>query len=167
VVSKVLEMRRVVADESASRAGRQEALRFLVHLLEDLHQPLHVGGRGDRGGNDLQVRFFEQGTNLHRLWDEGLIERHSTDEEAWVRELEATATPDQSRRWCATTIEDDATESLRAARDAYLRPGGSAFLSPGDRLGQAYFDAELPVVRRRLAQAGVRLACILNALFHN
>jgi hypothetical protein len=144
---------------------KRRALRLLIHLVEDLHQPLHVGGRGDRGGNDLQLRFFDHGTNLHRLWDEGLIERHSTDETVWLAEVERLATPDQSRRWCQATIEDDATESLDAARAAYTVPGGTSFLEPGAKLDTTYFDNELPVARRRLAQAGVRLSCILNDSF--
>jgi hypothetical protein len=75
VVGKVEQFALVVADRSAPRARRREALKFLVHLVQDLHQPVHVGDRGDRGGNDLQVRFFGKGSNLHRVWDSGLIER--------------------------------------------------------------------------------------------
>jgi hypothetical protein len=166
VVSKIGEMQTILAGETATAADRRQALRFLVHLMEDLHQPLHVGDRGDRGGNDLQVRFFDRGTNLHRVWDEGLIERHSTDEDAWLAELEKLATPEQSRRWCRGTLEDFATESLRTAREAYTAPGTPSFLEPGARLDRTYFERELPAVTRRLAQAGVRLACMLNRIFH-
>jgi hypothetical protein len=165
VVSKIGVMASTLASENAPESERQQALRFVVHLVEDVHQPLHVGGRGDRGGNDLQVRFLDRGTNLHRLWDDGLLELHSNEEAVWVRELEELATPEQSRRWCAGTVDDYATESLRAARRGYLLPGSELLIQPGAELGRAYFERELPVVRRRLAQAGVRLSCILNALF--
>jgi nuclease S1 len=165
VVSKIAVMQQILASKSASQPERREALRFLVHLVQDLHQPLHVGGRGDRGGNDLQVRFFDHGSNLHRVWDDGLIEHHSTDEAAWVADLEQLASPEQRRRWCAGTLEDYATESLQAAQRAYTRTDGPSLLESGAELGRAYFERELPVVRRRLAQAGVRLSCILNALF--
>jgi hypothetical protein len=164
VVSKIVEMQSVTVSESASSVQKRQALRFIVHLVEDLHQPLHVGDRADRGGNDLQVRFFDRGTNLHRLWDEELIDRHA-DEAVWLRELEALVTTEQGRRWCKGTVEDYATESLQAARDAYLVPGSSTFIQPGELLDDAYFERELPVVRRRLAQAAVRLACLLNAMF--
>lgn len=165
VVSKTIEMRSVLANASAPLDERRQALRFFVHFLQDLHQPVHVGDRGDRGGNDLQVRFFERGTNLHRLWDEGLLEHHSEDEAAWVRELEPMAIPEQHRRWCQGTVEDYATESLLAARGAYLVPGTSTLIQPGDLLGISYFEAALPVVERRLAQAAVRLSCALNEVF--
>ena len=53
-------------------------LRSLVNVVENLHEPLHVGDNHDRGGNDTQVRFFDRGTNMHSLWDSGMIERVST-----------------------------------------------------------------------------------------
>jgi len=165
VVSKTAEMRSILANPSAPLDERRQALRFFVHLLEDLHQPVHVGDRGDRGGNDLQLRFFERGTNLHRLWDEGLLEHHSEDEAVWVREIEPMTIPEQHRRWCQGTLEDYATESLLAARNAYLVPGTSTFLQPGELLGDPYFQAARPVVEKRLAQAAVRLSCALNAIF--
>jgi hypothetical protein len=67
VVSKVEDFERVLSDLLASRAEKQRALRFLVHLIQDLHQPLHVGDTGSRGGNLVQVRFFDAGSNLHRV----------------------------------------------------------------------------------------------------
>jgi hypothetical protein len=79
VVSKVEDFERVLSDPRASRAKKQQALRFLVHFLQDLHQPLHVGDTGSRGGNLVQVRFFNLGTNLHRAWDSQIIEWHSTN----------------------------------------------------------------------------------------
>jgi hypothetical protein len=165
VVLKIVEMQNVLASAHDSVAERRQALRFLVHLVEDLHQPLHVGGRDDRGGNDLQVRFFDRGTNLHRVWDEGLIEHFSTDEDVWLGVVEKLATQEASQRWCQGTVEDYATESLKAAREAYSVPGETSFLEPGARLDRTYFERELPVVNRRLAQAGARLACLLNRLF--
>src|SRR4051794_4208029 len=75
VVSIIGDLERVLRERARPRVERQRALRLLVHFIEDLHQPVHVGDRGDRGGNDLQLRFFGAETNLHRLWDEGIVER--------------------------------------------------------------------------------------------
>ena len=69
---------------------RRFALRFLIHLIEDLHMPLHVGDNGDKGGNRTQVRFFDKGTNMHRLWDSDMIERVSGSEEFWLDDLADT-----------------------------------------------------------------------------
>ncbi len=67
VVDKINEFRLVVKDKSRSVEDRRFALRFLIHCIEDLHQPCHVGDNGDKGGNQTQVRFFGKGTNMHAL----------------------------------------------------------------------------------------------------
>jgi hypothetical protein len=165
VVSKIHELRATLADGAAPRDERRQALRLLVHFVEDLHQPLHVGDRGDRGGNDSQVQFFGRGTNLHRLWDEDLALRHSADEATWVAELDALAKSDAARAWSKGTVETWADESLALARQAYAAPGCGPPLQPGAVLGQEYFESALVVVRLRLAQAAVRLSSMLNEIF--
>jgi hypothetical protein len=163
VVEKVEQFTRVVADRSAPRERRRVALRLLVHLVQDLHQPLHVGDRGDRGGNNLQVQFFARGSNLHRVWDTGLIGRAYHDERSLARALDALADGPLSARWAAGTPEEWASESLQAAHLAYLRPEDGSALRPGAKLGQAYLETNLPIARLRCAQSGVRLAALLNA----
>lgn len=170
VVDKIREFRKTVVDKTQPIKKRREALRFLVHLIEDLHMPLHVGtreerGRSDRGGNNLQVQFFRRGMSLHRVWDTGLIEEHSRDENRWLREVNAEATSENARAWSKGTLEDWATESLEAARKAYENPETLRPIREGDRLEREYLDQHLPVVRKRLAQAGTRLASVLNGLF--
>jgi hypothetical protein len=162
VVSKIADMRRVLADRNAPKDERREALKWVVHLVEDMHQPLHVGDRKDRGGNDLQLQFFGRGTNMHRLWDSDIVEHASADEDAWVADLVTFATPERVDDWSRGTVEDWATESLQAARLAYKPPGAPAELKAGQKLGDDYQDFALPIARRRLAQAGVRLANLIN-----
>lgn len=162
VVEKLDHFRRVLADKSRPRAERQAALRWVVHLTQDMHQPLHVGDRRDRGGNDLQLQFLGKGTNLHRLWDSGMIEAHSDDEAVWLKELDALATPELAEAWAKGTVADWANESHAAAKRAYLMPGTATLLTPGTKLGEEYMDCSLAVVRQRLARSGARLASILN-----
>ena len=71
IVPKIRELRAILKDRSRPVEERRQALRFLVHLVEDLHMPLHVGENHDKGGNNLQVRWFDRGSNLHRVWDSG------------------------------------------------------------------------------------------------
>ncbi len=165
VVSRIDHFRKILADPSAPRDRRQQALKFLVHFLQDMHQPVHVGHRGDRGGNDLQVQFFGQGSNLHRVWDSGILEKAGLTEEKWVALLEGRISPDQVEAWSRGTPEDWANESLALARRAYRDPVKDVELKAGAKLGQPYQDASLPGAEVRLAQAGVRLAAILNATF--
>ncbi len=69
IVPKIREFLNVLGNPDAPVAERRPALRFVVHLVEDLHQPCHVGDNHDRGGNDTQVRWFSRGSNMHRVWD--------------------------------------------------------------------------------------------------
>jgi hypothetical protein len=165
VVRKIADFRAVLTDPNTPRAERRKALRFLVHLVQDMHQPMHVGDRRDRGGNDLQVRFFDDGSNLHRVWDSGLIGRAFPDESSLLRDLTALAGAEAASAWSDGSVEDWADESLAAARDAYRDPVTGRDLRPGAKLGSAYQSANLPVARRRLAQASVRLAAMLNGVF--
>jgi hypothetical protein len=165
IVSKIVEFRRTLADRHRPRAERQLALRFLLHLIEDLHQPVHVGDRSDRGGNDLELQFFERGTNLHRLWDVDVIEYRALGEAEWLADLQALLAERSSPTWTRGTPQDWASESFLAAKRAYLVPGTDVMLAPGMLLGRAYYDSALPVVRVRLAQAGARLAATLNGVF--
>ena len=122
VVDKINEFRAVLKDPTKSKEDRRFALRFLIHCVEDMHMPMHVGDNHDRGGNDTQVRFFDRGMNMHSLWDSGMIERVSRNEDYWLKELTVLPTP-QSRDTAAEgTVEDWATESLLAAREAYQDP---------------------------------------------
>jgi hypothetical protein len=128
-------------------------------------QPLHVGDTGSRGGNLVQVRFFNLGTNLHRAWDSEIIEWHSMDEATWLRELNALATPQMAAAWSKGRPEDWATESLTEARLAYRLPGTDRLIPSGMKLGEDYCRFALPIIQRRLAQSAVRVASTLNQIF--
>ncbi len=165
IVSRIHDFRKILADKSAPRADRVLALRFLAHLTEDLHMPLHVGHMNDKGGNLCQVRFPDQatGSNLHRVWDSGVIEFVSRDEATWVVEAEKLITPESAQAWSQGDVEDWATESLKLAHDAYyFPPGATAPLKSGAKLSAPYAEFATPIIRQRLAQAGVRLANELN-----
>ena len=122
VVDKIHDFKVVVKDSSRSVEDRRVALRFLVHFVEDLHMPMHVGDNNDKGGNRTQVRFFDRGTNMHSLWDSGMIEYICDTEDFWLKDLAALDTPPARAAAMKGTIEDWATESLLAARQAYLGP---------------------------------------------
>jgi len=166
VVAKIRQYRKVLADRRAPRAERARALLFFVHFVEDVHQPLHVGDHNDRGGNSTQVQFFNEGVNLHRLWDTTMINDASRDEREWVRRIEPLLTPEHVADWTRNEVEAWADESLAEAKKAYHDPRNPArLISSGDQLGRDYAEAAVPVIRLRLAQAGVRLAHELNTIF--
>lgn len=165
MVRKIEDFRRILLNPSVTRKERQQALKFLVHYLQDLHQPVHVGDNGDRGGNDLQLRWFDVGTNLHRLLDNQVIDRYGQDEAQWAQELNALATPENSMAWSQGSLADWATDSQEAARLLYRQPGSRNLLKAGANLDDAYYQVALPIVRLQLARAGVHVACMLNQIF--
>jgi S1/P1 Nuclease len=106
VVDKINEFRLVIKDKNKTIEERRFALRFLVHCLQDMHQPCHVGDNKDRGGNDTQVRLFDKGTDMHRLWDTELLAQLSPSEDAWFKSLAALSTPDVRAAAMKGTVED-------------------------------------------------------------
>ena len=163
VVSRAEEFRRILADPLAPQPRRRMALRYVVHLVEDAHQPMHVGDRGDRGGNNLQLQFFRDDyTNLHQVWDSGLLRNGYRNERELVDDLIDLARKPKARKWTRGHLEDWVNESLEAARQAYRIPGSKDMLRSGMRLGREYEDANLPLAVKRLSQAGMRLSEVLN-----
>jgi S1/P1 Nuclease len=126
---------------------------------------LNVGDNQDKGGNNTQVRFVDRGTNMHRLSDSDMIERTGNTEEFWLADLGQLHTPAARAAAMTGTVEVWATESLLAARQAYQVPETGMRLKPGQKIAGAYLEVNLPVVRRRLYQAGVRLAWVLDEAF--
>ncbi len=165
VVAKVDDFKAILADPATPRDGRIKALKFLIHFVQDMHQPVHVGHRDDKGGNDLQVQFFDKGSNLHAVWDSGLLEKAGMPEQEYVALIEARITPEQASAWSKGETRDWAGESHEAAKSAYRDPASGAELKKGAKLGQAYQDANIATAELRVAQAGVRLAAILNEVF--
>jgi len=166
VVAKIKHYRTVLADRRAPKTERSRALLFLVHFVEDVHQPLHVGDNRDRGGNLTQVQYRGEGTNLHRVWDSQMLDDASRDERAWVEKIAPLITPENVAAWSKGDAETWADESLQQAKKAYRYPAGSARpMESGTVLGRDYAESALPVIRLRLAQAGVRVANELNAAF--
>jgi hypothetical protein len=102
---------------------------------------------------------------MHTLWDTLIIERVSKSHEFWLEDLAALGTPENRATWIKGSAEDWATESLLAAREVYKDSATGHSLKPGTKLADAYHEKSLPVVRRRLCQAGIRLAWIINEAF--
>ena len=147
--------RALLADRSKPRAERSEALKWVVHLVGDLHQPLHVGERGDRGGNDVPVLWEGFRTNLHSVWDGRILGSAGLDEEAyWGRLRGHLATSDSE--WSGGGPADWAAESHAMSRDHVYRVPGDLDVSSG------YAHGNLPRVERRLLQAGLRLGRMLE-----
>lgn len=166
----------VLRSERASRPQRAEALRFLLHFVGDVHQPLHAGHGPDKGGNDInELRMLEftpgkERTNLHAAWDGGFITitmaREGWDWQRYAAELDGRVSDEMLARWGRGSVYDWVEESrLFAAANGYLRADGMTPVRSGDALGEDWYQRNLPVAEQRLQQGGVRLALVLEELF--
>jgi hypothetical protein len=160
VIAAIEADRRVLANPSASGADRAEALRFLVHFIGDLHQPLHVADDDDRGGNRRVVYLLGDSTNLHAVWDGALLDREGVSETSYLSRL----------RHEMDTMDLAALERGRVADWAMEGHHTAVALAYGraprdGRLDRAYVAAASAAVDHAIIAAGVRLARVLNDVF--
>jgi hypothetical protein len=146
------------------------ALEFLVHFVGDVHQPLHVGYGDDRGGNEVKVDWFSSETNLHEVWDDKIIQKWNSDYSSAASELEQwiSDNPDEVKQFLSNMDPVSwADESFQYVRTTCYNYGSSddaaEVAAERPRLGTAYYDRNLPIVKQRLVAAGVRLAAVLNS----
>jgi len=160
LIAKLEEFIVVLGDRNADSARKLEALKFVVHLVGDLHQPFHVADNHDRGGNEVSVTFNGRKTNLHALWDTGLLAPVvQGDERAYALSLARSLNSDEITSWRAGSITDWANDTHEVAvRTVYgSLPHVAGVLPP------SYAEETLPIVRQQLEKAGIRLAAALNA----
>jgi hypothetical protein len=162
VINAIARSRAVLTNCSATRQERAEALKYLVHFVGDVHQPLHTIDRDDEGGNKVAVTFFDTPMSLHGVWDFGLIEKRTYDWGQYVTDLE--------NNWLRGkdihALEDG--NPVDWALHAHAAAVNAAYILPEDlRLGKDYYQRATPVVDEQLALAGIRLARVLDeALGH-
>jgi hypothetical protein len=140
-----------------SDADEAFALKCIVHLIGDLHQPLHVGNGDDRGGNDVDVEFFWSSYNLHRVWDSGIIDEHKysyTEYADWINH----PTEKQVLDWQSSTVMDWVMESMDCREQVYDLPENK-------KINYRYVYDNQGLLNQRLLQAGVRLAGVLNKIY--
>jgi len=152
-------LERVIKELKSHTLSKQDELqriKILIHLVGDIHQPMHVGGKDDRGGNDVKVSWFKTDSNLHRVWDSDMIDdtRLSYTEfaESLYKPSETEITTLQK-----ATVRDMATESMTYRPQVYDIGNG--------KLGYPYSYKNFHIVRQRIMQAGIRLAGILNEIY--
>jgi len=162
---------KTLRDPNASREDKQLALRFVVHLVGDLHQPLHVGKCCDKGGNDVKVTWFGKPTNLHAIWDSQLVDDEQLSFTELAAKLERHTSNADVIAWSDINPRDWINESAEIRDTLYPAPrtppvkGAKGKAKKIPELSYSYVYKFHPVIERRLSQGGVRLAAYLNALF--
>ena len=146
-----IERQAAVLASSAADDKRLNALKYVVHLVGDVYQPLHAGYLDDRGGNTYQLQAFMRGSNLHALWDSGIIKNMNEDTDAMTNRLLKLGTAFTNQRFSAVQ-----------AAEQFCQIVGMTGFYPERRVGQDYIDRFTPVLEQQLSAAGVGLAGLLN-----
>ena len=150
---------RILTNDKSSKEDQAFYLKLLVHLIGDMHQPLHVGKEEDKGGNDFQVRWFNKGTNLHRLWDSGMIEHYN------MSYTELAANSDRLSKQQIKLIQNGSVlDWIYETQQLAIKTYSSAKI--GEKLGYRYSYDNFSTVRSQLQKAGIRLAKILNDIYN-
>ena len=159
VVAQIENDMRILGDRRLSDGARAEALRFLIHFVADVHQPLHAEDNEDRGGNQVRVEIGRERSNLHHIWDADVVEVLGRDAGAAASDIARSLSPAERKTWAAGTPAGWANEAHAIARDQIYPPlmGRRSLRLPSD-----YAWRQAPLTRNLLAKAGLRLAFILN-----
>ncbi len=158
VYNAILQMQGVLKDGSKTKAEKTFALKFLVHLVGDLHQPMHVGRAEDSGGNDIAVKYRGRDTNLHGLWDSGLIDYAGLSYNEMAKIVD-NAKSKEIKTWQNDPLELWIYESYEINQSLYKRA------AENPNFDYTYYPDHAEIVNKRTLQAGVRLAGMLNEIF--
>ncbi|MGY0408213.1 MAG: S1/P1 nuclease [Polaribacter sp.] len=158
VVTGIKKCIAVLKDKNSSEQDKVFYLKLLVHFVGDLHQPLHIGQREDKGGNTIQVQWFGKGTNLHAVWDTEMIEEWNMSY-LELADNEKKLSKEQIKAIEKGTIEDWVNEVHQLTKEVYKSA------KAGENLRYKYSYNHFGEVREQLQKGGIRLAKILNDIF--
>jgi len=148
----------VLKNDNSTEEDKVFYLKLLVHLVGDLHQPLHIGRKEDKGGNTIQVEWFGKGTNLHRVWDENMIEQWNMSYLELANNADCLSKA-QVKAIEQGTVIDWVNEIHKLSKVVY------ASAKTGENLRYRYSYDHFSTVRTQLQKSGIRLAKILNTIY--
>ncbi|SHI83703.1 S1/P1 nuclease [Algibacter luteus] len=158
LVSGINYCKKIISDDEASDDDKAFYLKLLIHLIGDLHQPMHIGLKEDRGGNDFKVQWHYEDSNLHRVWDSDMIEKFDMSYVELAENADVLSKA-QVKAIQKGSVIDWVNETHELTRKIY----DSA--EPEENLRYRYSYHHFKTVRTQLQIAGIRLAKVLNELF--
>lgn len=148
--------------KSGELSAEEEAvnLKFLIHLVGDVHAPMHAGRLSDLGGNKTYVTYFGKKTKLHSLWDTPLVEDiHRWSYTEWQQQLDKHCSKERKQELASGTAADWLAESHAVAVEIY------AASTEGKKLSYDYQNQFAPYLEQRILAGGIRLAMLLNEIY--
>lgn len=142
-----------------TRDKERAELMMLIHLVGDMHCPMHAGYKSDRGGNGTKVTYFGKQRKLHAVWDSDIVESaHRWSYSEWQEQVDR-ATKKEQKAMAQGTPNDWIEESVALARDVYERS------TTGENLSYDYVAHYTPIIEQQLLKAGIRLATLLEEIY--
>ncbi|MFC4212349.1 S1/P1 nuclease [Pedobacter lithocola] len=145
-------------DPAKPKQDKVFALKFLVHLVGDIHQPMHTGHSEDSGGNGIKIKLMRKEGNLHGLWDSGLIDYAGMTYNELAADCD-TINKKESRNWQKDELSKWAFESYQITAQLY------AEAAQNPEFDYDYYPKHSEIMKKRLAQAGLRLAVVINDIY--
>jgi len=156
--NRVPEQIAVLKNAQSSAEQKLLAMRLLIHLIGDMHQPMHTARKEDLGGNKISVTWFGEKSNLHRVWDEGLIEYQQLSYTEYATAINHP-TAGQLKTWKTFSLKQDVFESYSLCNQIY------AGIKLDEKLSYRYNFDYVAILNNALLKGGVRLAQILNDIY--
>lgn len=149
----------ILNNPSATPDEKLLALKILIHVVGDIHMPLHMGHATDLGGNRIKVKFFNRDNNLHAIWDSSIPESaHKWSYTEWQQQIDRL-TPAEEAAVISGTIDDWAKETVDIASAVYT------YFQPGINVSYDQVARWTPTVEQQFVRGGLRLAHLLNSIF--
>jgi hypothetical protein len=159
IYNKTNEMIAVLKNQKSTAEQKKQALRLIIHMVGDLHQPMHTARKDDLGGNKIQLLWFGEKSNLHKVWDEGLIDFQQLSYTEYTKAINHP-TSQQLALWQKSTLKDCVWESYGICNKIY-----ATGIKNDDKLSYRYNFDWIGTVNEQLLKGGVRLAKILNDIY--
>ncbi|RNL52426.1 S1/P1 nuclease [Pedobacter jejuensis] len=160
VYSALIKAEETLKQKDATKKQRTEALKFVLHFVGDIHQPMHVSRAEDKGGNTIQLNYEGKGTNLHSVIDTRLLEHSGLKYDSLA--LKFNKIPKRKvRKWQRDPPIKWAWESYQISSELYAEIDAMKTRN----IGEEYYQKHIPMVERRIQQASIRLAGVLNEIF--
>ncbi|MDE5874753.1 MAG: S1/P1 nuclease [Muribaculaceae bacterium] len=151
---------RILADNNLSKEDKALALKMVVHLLGDVHQPMHVGHASDRGGNQWQIKYFGKPNNLHSVWDSSLPESaHKWSYTEWQNQIDRATEEEEMQITSGGNPDKWAKETFEICKQVYDTT------PEGYNISYDYIAEWTPVIEQQFLKGGLRLADVLNSVF--
>ena len=155
IYTALIKCEQQLSDLNSTQEQKVIALKFIVHFVGDLHQPMHISRAEDKGGNTIQVRYDNKGTNLHSLWDSKLIEHQGLSYNQLAFSYDV-ASPNEIKQWQSDDILKWIFESYQISNQLYTEAENNT------NMDEQYYSLHLPIIQQRIEKAGIRLAGVLN-----